>query len=68
MIDINILPRKAQTELIDFYNFLIERYTKDGVKKQESSDLYAKHVNNFFDGYNIDLSDFKLNRSEIYER
>lgn len=68
MIDINILPKKAQNELIDFYNFLVERYAKEGEKKHEASDLNENHVSKFFDDYDIDLMDFKLNRSEIYER
>jgi len=33
MIDIHILPKKAQNELIDFYQFLVERY----VGKEEKS-------------------------------
>ena len=68
MIDINILPKKAQNELIDFYQFLVERYSKERVKKQEATELISKQVNKFFNGYDVDLSDFKLNRSEIYER
>ena len=68
MIDINILPKKAQNKLIDFYNYLVERYAKEGLKKQEVSDLYTNHISKFFNGYDIDLRGFKLNRSEIYER
>lgn len=33
MIDIQILPKKAQNELIDYYHFLVERY----VGKEEKS-------------------------------
>ena len=66
MIDIKILPQKAQSELIDFYQFLVERYTKEKNKKQVSSNATPKQVNNFFDGYNINLTDFNFNRSEIY--
>ena len=68
MIDINILPQKAQNELVDFYQFLVERYTKGKNKKQISSNAKQKQVNSFFDGYNIDLTDFNFNRSEIYDR
>ena len=68
MIDINILPQKAQNELIDFYQFLVERYAIGKNKKRGYSGTTWKHVDNFFDGYNIDLTDFKFNRSEIYDR
>jgi hypothetical protein len=68
MIDINILPQKAQNELIDFYQFLVERYAIGKTKKQVSSNATSKQVNSFFDGYNIDLTDFNFNRSEIYDR
>ena len=68
MIDINILPQKAQNELVDFYQFLVERYAIGKTKKQASSKATSKQVNNFFDGYNIDLTDFNFNRSEIYDR
>jgi hypothetical protein len=68
MIDINILPQKAQNELIDFYQFLVERYAIGKNKKQVSSNDTSKQVNSFFDGYNIDLTDFNFNRSEIYDR
>jgi len=68
MIDINILPQKAQNELIDFYQFLVERYAIGKNKKQASSNATSKQVNSFFDGYNIDLTDFNFNRNEIYDR
>jgi hypothetical protein len=68
MIDINILPQKAQNELIDFYQFLVERYAIGKTKKQVSPKATSKQVNRFFDDYNIDLTDFNFNRSEIYDR
>jgi len=68
MIDINILPQNAQNELIDFYQYLVERYAIGKNKKQVSSNATSKQVNSFFDGYNIDLADFNFNRSEIYDR
>ena len=68
MIDIHILPQKAQNELIDFYHFLVERYAKRKNKEHLPLDENFKRVNNFFDGYNIDLTDYKFNRKEIYER
>ena len=68
MIDIHILPKKAQNELIDFYQFLVERYVSGNRKRQSQVNATSKQVNTFFDKYNIDLSDFNFNRSELYDR
>lgn len=68
MIDIHILPEKAQAELIDFYQFLVERYVSAKRKKNLKSNSNDNQVGTFFDQYNIDLTDFKFNRSELYER
>ena len=68
MIDINILPAKAQNELIDFYQFLVERYVSRKRKKQASTFSSINQINTFFDDYNVDLKDFTFNRSELYDR
>lgn len=68
MIDIHILPQKAQNELIDFYQFLVQRYASGKRKRQISSSNTSKKVSSFFDQYNIDLSGFKFNRNELYDR
>ena len=68
MIDIHILPRKAQNELIDFYQFLVERYARGKNKREETSKATSEQINSFFDGYNIDLTDFNFSRNEIYDR
>jgi hypothetical protein len=68
MIDIHILPKKAQNELIDFYQFLVERYRTGQTKNKMKPNKDLNNITAFFDGYNIDLSDFKLNRDEIYDR
>jgi len=68
MIDIHILPQKAQNELMDFYQFLVQRYVSGKRKRQTSSGNASKKVSNFFDQYNIDLTGFKFNRDELYER
>jgi hypothetical protein len=67
MIDIQILPKKAQNELIDYYHFLVERYV---VKKEKSSKTTTKisHVNSFFDQFSLEMKDLNFNREEIYER
>ena len=61
MIDIRILPRKAQNELVDFYQFLVEKYSLRKRKRLISTNATAKQVNNFFDQYNLDLSEFTFN-------
>ena len=68
MIDIHVLPQKAQNELIDFYHFLVERYVTGKRKKQSLANANSKQVSTFFDQYNIDLTDFNFNRSELYDR
>lgn len=67
MFDLSVLPKKAQDELQDFYQFLVERY---GFKNEEDSDLQLrkKRIQAFFDKYNLDLSNYKFNRDEIYNR
>ena len=65
MIDIHILPQKAQNELVDFYQFLIERYSSRKRKRQTTTNATAKQVNSFFDQYNLDLSEFTFNRNEL---
>lgn len=68
MMNLQLLPQKAQRELIDFYQFLVERYASGKKKKQSQNNTAIKQVNIFFDQYNIDLSDFKFNRNDIYNR
>ena len=68
MIDIHILPKKAQNELIDFYQFLVARYVSGNKKKQTPANTFSKQVHSFFDQYNIDLSAFTFDRSELYDR
>ena len=68
MIDIHILPQKAQNELIDFYQFLVERYVSGNRKRNSKIVATSKQVNSFFDQYEIDLSDFTFSRSELYDR
>ena len=68
MIDIHILPQKAQNELIDFYQFLVQRYASRKRKKQKHNLNNHKEVSSFFDQYSIDLTGFKFNRDELYER
>jgi hypothetical protein len=66
MLDLSVLPRKAQDELLDFYQFLVERYGKKG-KKNVSLKKMEVNIDAFFENYNIDLKGFTFNRDEIYE-
>jgi hypothetical protein len=68
MIDLQILPRKAQNELIDFYHFLVERYANGNKQKLSKTNNIATQVTRFFDQFEIDLSNYKFNRDEIYDR
>ena len=68
MIDINILPQKAQNELIDFYQFLVERYVSRKTKRNKTNHSASDEVDAFFNRFEIDLSDFSFNRDELYER
>ena len=68
MIDLHILPRKAQNELIDFDCFLVDRYVTGKRKKPAGAGSVAKEIDNFFDRYNFDLTEFSFNRNELYDR
>ncbi len=68
MIDLQILPRKAQNELIDFYCFLVDRYVSGKRKKHTASGTVAKEIDDFFDRYDCELTEFSFNRNEVYER
>ena len=69
-IDLQILPRKARTELVDFYNFLVRKYVTHKGKHKVSLEQERKEreIKAFFDNYQVDLSEFSFNRDEIYER
>lgn len=67
MIDLQILPKKAQNELIDYYHFLVERYVINKEKFSKKSGK-GKQVESFFDQFSLNMKDFKFNRDEIYER
>lgn len=66
MFDLSVLPQKAQEELADFYQFLVERYGN----KEKLNELQEreKRIHTFFGKFNLNLDDFTFNRDEIYER
>ena len=67
MIDIQVLPKKAQNELIDFYQFLVERYVGKENKSSKRTNKRSQ-VNAFFDQFAFNMNDYRFNRDEIYER
>jgi hypothetical protein len=67
MIDIQILPKKAQNELIDYYHFLVERYVGKEEKSRKKTNKQSQ-VNTFFDQFSLNMKDLNFNRDEIYER
>ena len=67
MIDIHILPKKAQNELIDFYQFLVERYVGKEEKSRKITNKRSE-VDAFFNQFALNMKDFDFNRNEIYER
>lgn len=67
MIDLQVLPKKAQNELIDFYQFLVERYV--GKENKSSKRINKRNqVNAFFDQFAFNMKEVRFNRDEIYER
>jgi len=68
MFDLSVLPKKAQDELFDFYQFLVERYSHKKEENKKKAGTRSTEIKNFLDKYNIDLQNFSFNRDEIYER
>lgn len=66
MIELQILPKKAQNELIDFYRFLVERYVVKKEKKDVSNSNEEK-IDIFFNKFSFNMKNFEFNRNEIYE-
>ncbi|HOO85801.1 MAG TPA: hypothetical protein PLS94_14615 [Prolixibacteraceae bacterium] len=66
MIELQILPKKAQNELIDFYRFLVERYVVKKEKKDVSTSNEEK-IDIFFNKFSFNMKNFEFNRNEIYE-
>lgn len=60
-IDLSILTDDAKKELIDFYQFLRERYEKKGIKKTQR---FKRLISNPLKVKNIIIPD----RQELYER
>jgi hypothetical protein len=56
-INLNELPKEAQKELLDFYEFLLQKYKKKKVKKK-IEEIIPKKVKTFK----------PMKRDEIYER
>ena len=68
MINLSVLPKNAQNELLDFYQFLLRKYGNEENKKDIKDKSRMDIMNAFFDKYELDLKDYSFNREEIYER
>ena len=62
-IDLELLPEEAKRELLDFYEFLVEKYVKSkkSLKKEVFFESVRKHTFILPEKYNF-------NREEIHER
>lgn len=56
-INLNELPEEAQKELLDFYEFLVQKYKKKKIKKK-IEEIIPRKVKEFT----------PMKREEIYER
>ncbi len=61
-IDMDVLPEEVKIELMDFYEYLVNKYTKKRLKDKKA----------FFESvktHSFKLpEDYKFNREELYER
>ncbi len=61
-IDMDILPEEVKKELMDFYEYLVNKYTKKRLKDKKA----------FFESVKTHLfklpEDYKFNREELHER
>jgi len=62
-IDLTLLPGEARRELIDFYEFLLEKYGS-GKEKNNMEDIKETLLIN---KVQIDTKNWKFSREEIYE-
>lgn len=68
MFDLSVLPKKAQDELYDFYQFLVERYSRKTEENKQKAETRSIEIKNFLNKYNLELQNYSFNRDEIYER
>lgn len=64
VLDISTLPEHARQELTDFYQFLARKYA---TSKQRRARPVSK-ITQFFQQYQVDMSDYRFNRDEAHER
>ncbi|MEO2068333.1 MAG: hypothetical protein ABGX27_02330 [Desulfurobacteriaceae bacterium] len=66
-IDLTLLPEDARRELIDFYEFLLEKYgSKYSSRKGKNNIEDIKEIL-LIDKVQIDTRNWKFSREEIYE-
>ena len=61
-IDLSLLPEEARRELIDFYEFLLEKY---GTKKRKGN-IEDIEETLLINKIQIDTRNWKFNREEVY--
>ena len=61
-IDINVLPEEVKKQLLDFYEYLVNKYGKKKLKDKKE----------FFESVKVHSfklpKDYKFNREELHER
>jgi phosphoribosylformylglycinamidine (FGAM) synthase PurS component len=62
-IDLTLLPGEARRELIDFYEFLLEKYGS----RKEKNDMEDIKETLLINKVQIDTKNWKFSREEIYE-
>ena len=62
-IDVTLLPENARRELIDFYEFLLEKYGS----RKEKNDMEDIKETLLINKVQIDTKNWKFSREEIYE-
>ena len=62
-IDLTLLPEDARRELIDFYEFLLEKY---GVRNKRNKLEEIKKIL-LIDKIQVDTRSWKFSREELYE-
>ena len=67
-IDIDILPVEVKRELLDFYEYLVNKYYKDNIRNGNLSER-KKSFFKLIEKYSFKLpKGYKFNREELHER
>ncbi len=61
------LPENFNAEEVDMIIWASEK-TSDFQQNETDSDTWRKDLKDFYSGFQVDLSNFKFNRDELYDR